>query len=202
MKFQIRGCTFQVSFSFFALIALFLLLDGTSVAVYGILASVLHELGHVVMMFWKHSAPNQVVFAPFRVDILDHNRQRHSYRTDIAILLAGPCANLLCFGISLLCFVFGGFDHFLLFGYMNLIVGLFNLLPVGPLDGGQVLFALLAPRIGIRKSEIIRQIVSFVILLPIALLGFLVLLDSKYNCSLLFLSYYLMLVLLLQKDVY
>lgn len=202
MKFQLKGCTFQVSFSFLVVVALFLLLDRTSAAVYGILASVLHELGHVVMMFWKHAAPKTVVFAPFRVDILDHCRQRHSYRTDVAILLAGPCTNFVCFGFTQLCYSLLGVDRFLLFGYISLLVGVFNILPVGPLDGGQVLFALLAPKLGVKKAGILVQVVSFVVLLPVAFVGFVLLLDSRYNFSLLFLSCYLMLVLLLQKDIY
>jgi stage IV sporulation protein FB len=46
------------------------------------------------------------------------------------------------------------------------------------------------------------EVVSFFVILPIAILGFFILLRSRYNFSLLIVSGYLMLMLLLKKGRY
>ena len=85
-------------------------------------------------------------------------------------------------------------------GYENLFIGLINLLPIMPLDGGQILFVILSKRVCGETCERVTQIVSFLTLLPLALVGFIILLESKYNFSLLFLCFYLMTYLLFKND--
>ncbi|MGQ4548582.1 site-2 protease family protein [Dermabacteraceae bacterium P13077] len=58
---------------------------------------------------------------------------------DIAISLSGPASNLL---IGWVCMSLGG-GFFSLLGFVNLGLGIFNLLPALPLDGGYALRALL-----------------------------------------------------------
>ena len=74
-----------------------------------------------------------------------------------------------------------------------------NLLPVEPLDGGQALFCLLAPHMEEPKATRAVLVVSVVTILPLAAAGFYVLLHSGYNFTLLAVSVYLVLLLLLKK---
>ena len=67
------------------------------------------------------------------------------------------------------------------------------------LDGGQALYALLCNKFSQKTSETIVAVVSFFALLPIAIIGFMMLLQSKHNFTLFFISIYLMVLLVLKR---
>ena len=71
------------------------------------------------------------------------------------------------------------------------------------LDGGIILSLILNDKIGnFEKSKKISNIISVVFLIPIAIVGFLVLLSSKYNFSLILLSCYLFSYILFKEDIF
>ena len=108
-------------------------------------------------------------------------------RRDIALVsLAGPVSNLLLAFVFLLLLRFVGFGwlwqmpvttefaanamyFFVVFLYygvsMNITLAVFNLLPVPPLDGSRILFALLPPRYYFKIAPYERYIVLGVMLL-------------------------------------
>ena len=88
------------------------------------------------------------------------------------------------------------------FAISNLSVGMFNLLPVLSLDGGQLIFIILRQRVGADKAEKIVDIITFITIFPLAVLGFIVLFESKYNFSLLFVCVYLIVSLLTRGNRY
>ncbi len=68
-------------------------------------------------------------------------------RRDITIVaLAGPFSNLVMAFIYSLFFRNSGLEIFLIGAYINSGIGLFNLIPILPLDGGRVFAALLPPQ--------------------------------------------------------
>ena len=73
---------------------------------------------------------------------------------------------------------------------------------IATLDGGAALYAILSVRLGEKKASFWASFFSFVILVPLAALGFWILLRNPYQFSLLFISVYLMGVLVLQKTDY
>ena len=81
----------------------------------------------------------------------------------------------------------------------NFTLAVFNLLPVGTLDGGQAVLMLLCQRLETDKAIKAADILSAIIIVPLGILGFLVLLRSRYNFSLLLTAVYLMGVLLLKE---
>ena len=198
---QIRmfGCKVELSFLFVAVTACSVLLDHTGCVIHTLLASFFHECGHLAAMGFLGGAAKKVAFGIFHIDIQDNRRVKRGYYQDIFILLAGPIVNLvLCL---LLLIGFGVFHQqiFLFAASTNLLIGFFNLLPVESLDGGQILYAVLCKRKSLEQAQKWVQIISFLVLLPIACLGFFILLRSKYNFSLLLASCYLMGQLLLRK---
>lgn len=108
----------------------------------------LHEFGHVFAAKMCHWRVNEVVLHQFGgYASLQPPYGSRLAINDILISLAGPCAGFLLFGgIKLLDQITPGvffelgnyglmFVNYLLF--INLYWGLFNLLPIFPLDGGQ-----------------------------------------------------------------
>ena len=150
-------------------------------------------------MFLKKSKPLQICFRAFSVDIIDSNRLQRAFKSDIFILLAGPIANLITAMFLLTLQNLFNFCFLKAFVLANLFFAVFNLLPIEPLDGGQILLILLLRKFKLRVAEKIALSLSFLTLFPLAAVGFFVLLHSKYNFSLLFLSCYLMAVLLLKN---
>lgn len=107
-----------------------------------------------------------------------------------------PGVNLLCAGGMLAA---GETAHPFFFASLGL--GLLHSLPIEPLDGGLALRSLLSLRLGPRRAGRFATGVSLLFLFPMAVLGFLILLRTRYNFTLLAMSLYLMLYLLLGKDL-
>ena len=96
-------------------------------------AAGVHELAHLIAV-WLLGGSVQTMtlrFADAQITTAPMG-----YAAEIACALAGPAANLLC------CFCFQ--SGLPVFAVVSLLLGCYNLLPVGPLDGGRVLYAILA----------------------------------------------------------
>jgi len=127
--------------------------DNTKVALVWTVAAfisiLVHEFGHVLSARAFHWRTDEVVLYYCGGYAALHPPRGHRLViNDILISLAGPCAGFLLYGIIWLGIEFAPhmlgemgdlglyFWSFML--YINLYWGLFNLLPIYPLDGGQV----------------------------------------------------------------
>ena len=131
----------EASPGFFLLLGISFWLDeGIGLLPWGLLACVLHELGHVaaatVMGGRVEALSLTVVGAELRIDY----RAPLTYLQDSLVALAGPATNLL-WGAAALAL------HLELATMLTLAIGVFNLLPISPLDGGRVVHGLLANRL-------------------------------------------------------
>ena len=199
MNFNFNKCIIYVSFPLLAMLTLFLWIGNNNFVIYSVLAATLHESGHIFAMIAKKHKPKQVNLRIFSIDIIDTNRISRDYNRDIFILLSGPLTNLIFGDIAFVVYKLFDVASCLIFAYANLFLALLNLLPIESLDGGQILFNLLLRRFKLQTAEKISFSFSVVTLLPLAILGFYVLLLSKYNFSLLILSCYLIGGLLFKK---
>lgn len=199
MNCIVLGCRLKISFCFIALVAAMLIIDHSGAMIWGMIAAILHELGHIFAMALQGGRPNEIRFGLFDIAIIDAQRKRNDYLHDAFVLLAGPFVNFLAGIIFYALFVVSKVEFMLIPAWQNLFLGLMNILPIESLDGGQILFALLC-RKKVKNPELIVQVLSFIALLPLASLGFYILLCSKYNFSLLMVSCYLMAVTLLKRN--
>ena len=69
-------------------------------------------------------------------------------------------------------------------------------------DGGQLLYILLSRRFTGHTAEKAVNIITFIALFPIAVLGFIILFNSDYNFSLLFVCGYIILSLVFKNNRY
>ena len=120
--------------------------------------------------------------------IEDVAKNRNYRRGDILVSIAGVTANFL---LALVFFLAalglsasgveagapglaGGLRRMSEFGlFLNLLLGIFNLLPIPPLDGSHLLYHLLPPALGARYREVGRygMVLLFVVILVPGLLG-------------------------------
>lgn len=202
MSFVIARCRVEINFLFVAVIAFLLLVDRSALAGLSMVAAVVHECGHILCMYLFSVPPTKVRFNPFGIDIVEHTGSKRSYKKDAWIAIAGPGANTLVFALFLLLNLLFHNVYLYTFCLANGALAIFNLLPIEPLDGGQALYCLLCSKYSSAVSAKMVEIISFLILVPLAIVGFLVLLQSRYNFSLLLVSGYLMLLLVLKRGRY
>lgn len=131
---------------------------GLGVAV-GLFASVLvHELAHVIYALRKGGEVRSITLMIVGgVSEVTELPKRH--RDEVLMALAGPVTSLglaaLFFGVLVVLPPMRAFAlPFCVFylGMLNLILGLFNLVPAFPMDGGRILRGLLAARLGLVRA--------------------------------------------------
>lgn len=182
------GRCYLSSGAIFAL-ALVWTLASTRLLLMLLLAAVLHECGHLAACALYRIPVQAFCLTACGAEFRLGGIMRPSRRFVIA--LAGPAVNLLL-ALGLTVCLPGQEDAALLAG-ANLIAGLFNLLPVEPLDGGHMLTAA-CEWLGLGE-EVVRALNQVItVLLVLALLPG-ILLALKGNCSL----FLLILWLLVQK---
>ena len=170
------------------LIALFL--DGTGIIQCSLLAILLHETGHTLLyvLLLRRRPVMRIGFGGIS---LRWNTVGISVQQQTAILLAGPLVNLLT---GLFCMAVCRWSFrisVMIFGGANVLLGAFNLLPLGFLDGGRLLAVLLAEFISFEHSEQILRICEYFGLVSIT--GFLLFFTTDWSVRialLLFLGYY------------
>ena len=142
--------------------------------------------------------PKRIKISLFEINISDYQRHRRSNRDNLIIIFFGPAANFICFIVCYLLYL-GGKEIFLSAALTNLSVGCLNILPVMSLDGGQLVYILLCKSHDPERAESVVDLLTVLILVPLASIGFILLFRSKYNFSLLFVCGYLVLSLLMKK---
>lgn len=196
MRFKILGTEIYVSFFFAAIITFMLAVDRTGLIIPAIFAVITHELGHLFCMWVLDCAPRQIKLVPAAVQIVrDFNLKPSG---EIAVAVCGPLVNIILFGI--LYFNFRAFDNEISLNYalLNLIIALFNLLPVSGLDGGTILFSLLSAKLPLNRAVLTQQIINFVFGGSVLILAVLALINGTFNPSLFIIGLYLIIMNLIK----
>lgn len=191
----------EISYLLLSFLAIIVIAEVFNNFLWCISAVVIHELGHIIPMCMFGYRPEKIKFSLFEISITDNTRQKRSFWQNFFIILFGPFVNFICFISFYLLYLYGK-DFYLPIAIANLSVGLFNILPVLSLDGGQLLYLILCRKITERNAERVVDILTFIFIFPLFALGFLLLFNSKYNFSLLFVCVYLIFSLVLKNNRY
>lgn len=192
LKLRIKGISVEFSVLFFAAAVVWLSLDQSHTAAFCLLASLIHELGHISVMAYYGVSPKRISAGLFGVRMEHQEGLTLSYRQQILMSLAGPAVNLV---VGMGFWLWQGFGTA---ASVNLLLAGLNLLPIQALDGGQALYCYLASRMEEPRAQRMVFIISIAVLIPLATAGFFVLFRSGYNFTLLAACVYLILLLLLR----
>ncbi len=147
-------------------------------------AILLHEGGHILALFLCGGRIRSVRFSPLGITLCTNGVP--SYGRELAVSLAGPFAGLLAF------FLFrGAGGYFGLFAGINLAFSLFNMLPIGALDGGKAFYALLCLVLPWQTADFVARTVSFLFTLLLWMTAIFLTLILDGGLSLYFLSLWL-----------
>ena len=196
LAFRIGPCRVRIYFTFFALIALCCIFTGAEGGLACFLAVCLHETAHIVTMGAMDAWPERVGLSALGCRIGISSQNKVTDMQNMWISLAGPGVNWLSSALAYAAGL-GGSP----FCYASFAIALVHSLPIEPLDGGLALRYYLCERFSYEMAGKISHIISILLLIPLATMGFLVLLHTRYNYSLLALSIYLMLYLVLKWDL-
>lgn len=131
----------RVSPGFLLLLGLLFWLDeGIGLLPWGLLACGLHEMGHIVAAAALNGSVKEISLTAVGAELRINYDTPLTYGQDSGVSLAGPAANLL-WGLLAAAL------HWELAAAVALAIGAFNLLPILPLDGGRVVYGLLAERL-------------------------------------------------------
>lgn len=151
----VLGVRLGFDFSFFAVIGLFLAFDSGGYGWLCFAACICHELGHLAAMAVIGDKPEEIIFSGGGICI------KQSGQPSFGVLAAGCGVNFLLFAVFFL-FLGRGNIFYTVFGGANLFVGIFNLLPVGELDGRGLLekavFRFLSFEVGQRVVRIAEAV--------------------------------------------
>ncbi len=146
---------------------------GAMVVVTLILAVLLHELGHALVVHRLGGHPEITLYG---LGGLTSYRIHPTHAQQFLISVVGPGVNFLLAALAYLVLrvvppTLGQLLVFLdIFWWYNLILGVFNLLPIVPLDGGQAMRALLRRWIP-RRADLVAAWISVLLATPIAAYG-------------------------------
>jgi len=154
MKTKLTDIKFTADLTFFAVLAMFAFFDTGGYALMSLAACLIHELGHLVAMLIRGQKPTAITFRGGGVCIDTPPESTPS----LFVLIAGSAAN---FGVFVGAFFVAGQPHDelfpIMFAFTNLWIGLFNLLPIGCLDGNRILARFLPAKV-LRVIEVVTVI--------------------------------------------
>lgn len=146
-----------------------------------LLAAFLHESGHLFCCFLLKIPVRRVRLTLVGAELALDGRSESGWEECI-VALGGPLMNLLCCGGAAALY---DNESSLLFAGASLILGLFNLIPVRPLDGSRILHGLLSLRDLSLADEVTERVTQWgqIVLLTLGMVLFLL-----GNPSLLFIA--------------
>ena len=118
---------------------------------------VIHELGHFLFMKKFGYTNVKMLFIPLMGAFVEGKKEEYHQKESLIVLLAGPIPGII-FGLILLYFgVEWKYEWMSDLAFLFLFLNMLNLLPLDPLDGGQILKLLIN-----KSPELFQLIFSFI----------------------------------------
>lgn len=194
MKLNFGETTLRINISFAAAVTLTLIIDESGFCAAALFCCIVHELGHIICLLIFGEKPKLIELSFYGIKLERKNDCLKSFE-NVAVYVSGPLANFVLSAVFV-AFSSGGFS--VNAAVTSFCVGLFNLLPCIPLDGGNLLNLALLRFVGEEECRKIRFGVSLAVLLPVSAAGFFLLIKNG-NVTLAAVSVYLIVMTFLDN---
>ena len=170
-KVKIQSNWGLTALSIVLFLGFFLLLfkDEIDFVLFLILVLFIHEMGHFTFMKLFNYENVRMLFIPLMGAFVQGSKEKYSQTQSFIVVAAGPFPGI-CIGIiTLFLSSFYQLNWLLELSFLFLFLNIINLIPIDPLDGGQ-LFKLLVHK----KRDLFLIIFAFISSLILILIGFLI----------------------------
>lgn len=203
---------FKIDLKIFILIIIFILTKQIKIYAMIMLFAIIHEFGHLIAGILLGMKPEKFNIKLFGVSI-DFSIRKNDYNNKIKkanyleikkifIALAGPLTNIL---ITIFLIVFNSFNinnnDRLLMIFSNIVLIIFNILPIYPLDGGRILKGLIYIFRGKYIAEKYIHNISYIILIILTMISSVAVLYLK-NVAIFFAIIFLWLLQIKENMIY
>ena len=141
--------------------------------------SFIHELGHLIIGLILKLKLEKLEILPygvtvlFKINIQDLNKKNGKGNIlelkKIVIALAGPIVSLI------IALIYLNYDPIYLnktdIIYSNILIAIFNLLPIYPLDGGRIINGILHIKYGNIKAQILTDKISYIMMIILTIIS-------------------------------
>ncbi len=160
----------------------------------------LHELAHLLAAVLIGLKPSHITLFAFGVNLKLKNTLVYSIADEILLYLSGPFMNIILAIIGLI--FYNKSSYWNIFYYNNIGLFLFNLLPILPMDGGVILKKVLTRRVGDTAAKKMLKISSVILIVFLLLIEIQLIIVSKFNFSIIYVSIFLTGNLFTNKEKY
>lgn len=187
MSFVLSKVRVTVTWQFLALITFMLSLQKPNV-LFAVLFSLCHEIGHLICLVLVGNKPKSVSFELTGINICRNESVAVSLKNEMLVSFGGPLVNLIFFAVFSIAYSQTKTENYFNIASVNLILGVFNLLPIKSLDGGKILYYFISNVFSFKTAKIILNFTSVIFILLILIYGIYTLYVTEYNFTILIIS--------------
>lgn len=194
----------KLDLKIFLFLLLFLLTSQFEIYIIIMIFAIIHELGHLIAGLILGFKVEEIKLTPmgvrlqFKVESEEYNKKvkkGNMLNVKKAIIaLAGPITNIIIFTILILIqnldLYFTQTYIYQIIVYSNILIAIFNMIPIYPMDGGRFISEILKIKIGYKKAYKITYLLSKTILIILTATASIAILYLK-NIAIFFIIMYL-----------